>query len=105
MDAWSAAPSAVREFMGVLLLSEGKHSRILACKTALVLVAHDPGVAAEFSRLALRSIGPPLAIWRLLLAPQGDVHLRIESDGPWRAAEMHCQVYVARNIFPFIPEA
>lgn len=59
VGAWAAAPSAVREFMGVLFHSEGKHSRILACRSASILVVHDAGLAEEFARLALGSIGRP----------------------------------------------
>jgi hypothetical protein len=59
VDAWAASSSAVREFMGVLFHSEGKHSRILACRSASVLVLRNAGLAEEFARLALRSVGRP----------------------------------------------
>lgn len=35
---------------------------------------------------------------------QGDLMLRVESNGPWPAVEIECEAFRARNVFPFLPE-
>jgi|GEM_PF-5262760 len=35
---------------------------------------------------------------------QGGLRLRVESGGPWPAVEVDCEVFRARNVFPFLPE-
>jgi hypothetical protein len=59
LAAWGAAPSAVREYMDLLLRSDNKHSRILGCRSATALLKQYPQVGTEFTQLALQSVGRP----------------------------------------------
>ncbi|WP_437535066.1 hypothetical protein WME79_12580 [Sorangium sp. So ce726] len=59
LAAWVAAPDAVRDFIKLFLRSDAKHSRIIGCRIALILLEQDAGIATEFAKVALLSVGKP----------------------------------------------